>query len=204
MAIQKEFESELDKLFEVRTHWIRRAVGLIKLGRPKKIDKEKIKVKINKLNELAEKILIRDLLPALFEKMVNEKRQWRVTRGKGRGVYEKQRAFDRWFTKQIPFSNCIYVFWAGQKCKYIGRTIKGKGRPQNYFDKYWFQSVTRIDIYSTSRASELPALECMAVHRFEPSENDIKPSKRKWAKKCLICRRIQLIKGELKKIFRLK
>ena len=82
--------------------------------------------------------------------------------------------------------SCIYIFWAGQRCIYVGRTVSGRGRPQQHFEKGWFARVTRIDIYATGSPSEIPRLECIAIHNFDPVKNKRRASKAKWTKKCTI------------------
>ena len=88
----------------------------------------------------------------------------------------------------------IYIFWSGKKCKYVGKSIVGGTRPQIHFEKYWFNDVTKINIYSTSQRSQIPKLECLAIHRFEPSVNCYKPSFSGNAKSCPICDTEKLIK----------
>jgi hypothetical protein len=63
--------------------------------------------------------------------------------------------------------------------------------------------VTRVDVH-VSQYSLLPKLECLATHRFQPINNKIRPSKKKWAKKCSICKLRKEVGRELKRIFRLK
>jgi len=98
----------------------------------------------------------------------------------------------------------IYIFWSGKKCKYVGKSIVGGTRPQIHFEKYWFNDVTKINIYSTSQRSQIPKLECLAIHRFEPSVNCYKPSFSGNAKSCPICDTEKLIKQEIKSIFKLR
>ena len=93
---------------------------------------------------------------------------------------------------------------AKSKCIYVGRTIKGKGRPQSHFVKFWLNSVSRIDIYLTSQSSQVPKLECLAIHRFHPKENGMKASIPKWAKKCPVCEIQKNIRSELRQIFSLR
>jgi len=107
------------------------------------------------------------------DKLYDVKKQWHVKKGKGRGVDEKRQAFKDWSKKHIPYKNYVYIFWANKKCNYIGRTLKGKDRPQGHFEKHWFGNVTRIDIYAANAAREIPKLECLATHRFKPSRSKI-------------------------------
>lgn len=199
-----EFHSELDALFERRTSWLRKVVDKGIKSRPKVFDKNKRRKAIERLQNLATEALARDLAKKEFNKIVDKKKQWGCTKSKGWGRAEKQEHFNIWFQKHIPFKNCIYIFWKEKHAEYAGRTLRGKGRPQSHFDKFWFTGVKRIDIYSTSQASEVPKLECLAIHRFKPRQNGVKASTPKWAKKCPVCEAHKFIREELNKIFALK
>ena len=198
------FEDELDELFRARTHWIRTTVRGGKAGRPPIFDRHKVTKVIESLQDHASICLAKDCAQYEFEKLVNKKRGWHVTASKGWGRDAKRRNFDTWFERKIPFRNCIYLFWADSTCLYVGRTVHGKGRPQAHFEKYWFSRVSRIDVYSTSKASEVPKLECLAIHRFNPTENRRKASKKKWTQKCPVCEVHQWIHDELRDIFALR
>jgi hypothetical protein len=204
MKAQKQFEQELDRVFKERTHWLRQAVVGARPGKPPTFDKSKLSKRIEKLQFIASQCLVDEVVRSEFDRLVNEKRQWHPKRGKGKGIEEKKRSFDDWFDLSILFPNYVYIFWADSNCKYVGRSVRGKGRPQQHFEKYWFAPVTRIDVYSTSKASEVPKLECLAIHRFNPSENKKCAAMRKWSKKCPICSVNKLIKDELCNIFRFK
>jgi hypothetical protein len=199
--IQKQFESELDKLFKLRTHWLRGILGARSPGKPPIFNRAKRKRSIEKLQKLATQSLGYKLARVEFDRIIDKKLQWHPKRGKGWGRDEKKRKFKDWFESKIPYSNCIYIFWAGDKCVYVGRSIRGKGRAASHFVKHWFGYVTRIDVYSTSRASEIPKLECLAIHRFEPRENQNHSARVKWTKKCPVCEIHKDIKEELRSIF---
>lgn len=199
----KEFERKLDDLFHYRTHWLRSAVTKISAGRPPKLTKAKIDRNITALQALATDCLIKDVSKEHFKELIYTTRRWHL-KNKGWGRDEKKQSFDAWFEKYIPFKNYIYVFWANKKCIYIGRSGKGRKRVQGHFDKYWFTGVTRINIYSTPRKTDVPKFECIAKHLFEPTQNKIKPGTGNYDKKCPICSVHKFIKSELKKIFRLK
>jgi hypothetical protein len=204
MNYHKQFETELMRLFRIRTHWLRSVIGKASPGKPPVLNKRKLNERIRRLQTIASLWLVKHVARDEFQRLIDKKKQWHPKKGKGWGIEEKKRTFDKWFESQISFPNCIYIFWAGRKCKYVGRTIRGKGRPQSHFEKFWFLSITRIDIYSTSRASEVSKLECLAIHRFNPSENKKRAAGKKWTKKCPVCKVHKLIYSELKKIFKLK
>ncbi len=200
----KEFEAHLGKLFADRTHWLRMSVSKAKPGKPPVFHKRKVEKSIELLQMLAVEILKNSVaLKELNNKKEHPKKQWH-TANKGWGRDAKKQSFDLWFERYINYPNYIYVFWAGKKCKYVGRTVNGNGRPQSHFAKYWFSGVTRIDIYSTSKRSDVPKLECLAIHKFNPSENRNNASLPRWAKTCPICDTTNFIRKEIKYIFNLK
>jgi len=199
-----QFERVLFRLFRDRTHRLRDLVKSPGSGKVPGFNRKKREKAIGELQKLASSCLVKDYAKREFKKLVDKKRQWHVTTKKGWGRDKKKKSFDSWFSKHIPFPNCIYVFWAGPKCKYVGRTIKGKGRPHSHFNTYWFGCVTRIDIYSTSLSSEVPKLEFLATHRFNPTMSKIKSSKKKWTRKCPVCQTHKTISNEIRTLFRLK
>lgn len=204
MALPAKFESELEKLFRRRTSWLRRAIGTKKPGRPHVFNRKKVEPKLHALGELAVQIIVRRRARKEFRRVVDRKRQWHVSRGKGFGTDAKRRSFKRWYDKRIGSKSCVYAFWSGKKSVYVGRTLLGKWRPSGWFDRVWFQPVTRIDIHSVPRPSEVPKAECLAKHIFEPRENKNRPSIGKYTKKCPICEATREIDGELRSIFRLR
>ncbi len=204
MGLATKFERGLQRLFYRRTSWLRQAIGKNRPGRPHVFNRKNVEPKLEELGELATQILVRRRARREFHKTVEEKRQWHVKRGKGHGIDPKRERFKRWYDKSIGNRNCVYVFWAPHECVYVGRTIRGHGRPAGWFDRVWFQPVTRIDIYSVRRQSEVPKVECLATHLFDPKENKNWPSIGRYTKKCPICKATREIDHELKSIFRLR
>jgi hypothetical protein len=113
--------------------------------------------------------------------------------------------FEKWFKEKFPrLKNYVYVFWGNKKkCLYVGKTGKGGSRISSHFIKHWFGSTRRIDIFS-STASQIPKLECLAIHHFEPVYNKNKAATKNWTKKCPLCTIHKDIEKELRKIFRLR
>jgi hypothetical protein len=199
-----QFHRVLDGLFERRTSWLRKVVDKGIKTKPKIFDKNRRRKGIKRLKLLATDCLARDLAKREFRAMIDKKKQWQCTRSKGWSHKDKKHHFKVWFTRNIPYKNCIYVFWKGRKAEYVGRTLKGKNRPQCHFDKIWFHGTTRIDIYSTSQASQIPKLECLAIHRFQPKQNGQRAAVQKWAKRCPVCKIHKQIESELRDIFALR
>jgi hypothetical protein len=145
MALVKQFEDDLKELFLRRTAWLRGSIGKKTPGPPPAFTKKKVKGALERMTLTARQILIKQRGRKRFKSLVVLKRQWQVNSGKGFGRRAKKTAFRRWYDKSVRSNNCVYVFWSGRKCVYVGRTLRGKGRPSSSFDKFWFSSVTRID-----------------------------------------------------------
>ena len=204
MALTKTFDRKLKSLFDRRTAWLRTAIGKKRPGRPHEFTKKKVGPKLDELENIAAEILVGRRARKEFRRSIDGMRQWHVKRGKGHGFRAKKESFGDWYDKKIGHKNCVYVFWAKKDCVYAGRTLRGKSRPVEWFDRYWFSRVTRIDIHTVRRQSEVPKVECLAVHLFDPTENTNWPSLEKYTKKCPICKATKAIDAELKSIFRLR
>jgi len=197
------FDRHLQKLFDDRTHWLRRQVRKPGRGKAPSLNRAKVDRAIHRLQSLAEDYQLNSHAIARLRGLYKLKKQWH-TSNKGWGIDQKRKAFVQWFDKNIRHDNCVYVFWAKRKCRYVGRTLAGKNRPQSQFQKYWFLGVTRVDIYASQGAREIPKLECLATHLFQPIYSKVKPAAQKWFSKCPICETRRLIRSELKAIFRLR
>ena len=139
-----QFNRRLHKLFDDRTVWLRRAVQQRNPGRSPSFDRKKVSRTIAALQELASQAVVKKAAQKEFSKIVDQKKQWRVSNSKGWGWRAKRESFDNWFQLKIPYPNCIYVFWSGRKSCYVGRTVRGKGRPQSHFGKSWFHGVDSV------------------------------------------------------------
>jgi hypothetical protein len=203
MAFSKSFEWELDRLFRQRTHWLRRELGAKGAGKPPEFGRRKVNAGITKLQTIASDGLAHKLAKVEFEEHVSDKKNYHV---KGRGPEDKKAKFEEWFA--IYFHKrrgLIYAFWGNEnKCIYIGRTGPHGSRPSSHFDKYWFSSVKRATIFSIGKKSHIPKLECLAIHRFQPTQDKNKAATRKWTKACPLCTTHKYIEEELRSIFRFR
>ena len=198
------FDRTLQKLFTDRTHWLRAQVRTPKRGKAPGFNKKKVEKSIEKLKALATRCLLRGHAIDGLNQLYDLKKQWHVSSGKGRGVDEKRKAFAAWFGKSIHYKNCVYVFWAKRRCRYVGRTLKGKNRPHSHFEKWWFPGVTRVDVYAARGKKNISKLECLTTHRFQPVYSKIKPSGLRWNTRCPICELHREIRSEVKSTFRLR
>lgn len=199
-----EFRRELNGLFSLRSHWLRSSVEGARPGPPPSLNRKRLHRSIWRLQDLASKALAVKLAREQFQESVKGRRSWHPKKGKGHGRDAKKRTFKRWFRTKFGKGTYVYVFWNRRRCIYVGKTTKSGGRIAGHFDKHWFGGVSRIDVYQTNGRRSLPALECLAIHRFQPSRNKFRAERKKWTSKCELCRVHRQIKDELTDIFRLR
>jgi len=202
MSKSVEFNKTLLRLFEHRSDWLLHVIGKRRPGAPPAFGRKKLQRAIQNLQMIASAALASKLAKTEFANaVVGKKRAWHV---RGRGAEGKRRVFNKWFEEHIPYRSVIYVFWKGRRCLYVGKTRHGQGRPSAHFDRIWFSGVTRIDVYAVKGKRSLPSMECLAIHRFQPSKNKNKAQSAKWTKKCPLCRVHRSIKSEVESIFKRK
>lgn len=203
MSYQSQFNRELDKLFKRRTDSLRHHIGQPRKGKTPAFNKKWRDNAINKLTEIAKEAQVHEYAEQEFSRRALRKRPW-WPKEHGPGEDKKKAAFKDWYDKKLLKDDCIYVCWRNKQCIYVGRTEAGAGRIVKHFGRVWFPSITRIDIYPARSKKDLPALECVAIDRYKPRENDTSASKKKGAAKCRLCKSTRQIKRELRAIFPLK
>ncbi|MCK6479117.1 MAG: GNAT family N-acetyltransferase [Planctomycetes bacterium] len=175
-------------------------------GKPPAFSRKDVRRAIDKLQSVASDALARDLARDEFEEGVAEKRSWHAKRGKGFLFDDRKWAFLDWFDERFRGRKraFIYVFWNRRRCVYVGKTARSGRRIASHFDKRWFGPVTRLDVYAMRGRRVLPALECLSIHRFQPTRNKVKAESRKWTRKCELCSIHREIEEEVSSIFRLQ
>lgn len=202
MAFSKTFEGELNSLFRQRTYWLRQQLGTTGAGKPPHFGRKKVTQGISKLQEIASKALSQKLAKVAFEEHVKLKKNYRI---KGRGPADKKVKFEKWFAAFERRKGLVYVFWRNNKqCVYVGRTGSHGSRPSSHFDKYWFSCVTRVTILDVKNKSQIPKLECLAIHHFRPKRNKNRAATKRWTKACPLCTTHKYIENELRDVFRFR
>jgi hypothetical protein len=203
VAFSKEFERELSRLFHQRTDWLRRKLGTKRPGAPPQFGRHKVTAGIQTLQEIASDAFARKLARAEFDEHTAYRKSYKI---KGYGRPDKKKRFEEWFTAHFGGAKgVIYTFWGKhQRCIYVGRTGASGVRPSAHFEKFWFSPVKRVTVYEVSGKRHVPKLECLAIHRFQPSQNKNTAATKKWTKACPLCETHQHIEAELRDMFRLK
>lgn len=204
MSRAKDFVRELDSLLHRRTDWLRHAISRRKPGNPKAFGKQHIDRGVRRMQALASDALAAKLAKNLFEAEKDFRKSWHPKKNKGWGRQQKQRTFMRWFDEHVGPGPTIYVFWNGRRCLYVGKTDGSGGRVASHFVKHWFGAATRVDVYAVYRRRSLTALECMAIHRFQPTYNRAKAESKKWTQKCPLCAIHRDIEAEVRGLLRLR
>lgn len=194
---------------QLRTLFDHSAFKLIALVRPRPgkrpaFGRRKIERVIGRLQDLAVKCRFRELVDRGMPPLYVRRIAWNVRSPVGRGPLAKRRAFEEWFESTVKASYCIYVFWAGRRCRYVGRSSNGGHRPKSHFEKHWMSGVTRVVIYECAGSRNLPQLECLATHRFDPSHSRVRPAAQRYRAKCPVCTLRRKVRREAKRIFRLR
>lgn len=198
------FRSELDRLFRRRTHWLRSSVEGPHPGPPPKLGRSHVRRAVTRLQALASAALAHKLARDEFEDGVLLRKSWHAKKGKGRGADLKRGSFNEWFDEHLRPGTYVYVFWNRRRCIYVGKTARSGRRISSHFDKHWFGGVTRVDVYRVKGRRVLPSLECLAIHRFQPTRNKFRAERRKWTRRCQLCTIHRRIDEELRSIFRLR
>ena len=199
-----DFRRELDALYERRTDWLRHCLTGGRPGRPPKFSRKTLNEAIRRLQSIASDALATSLAKTEFSDRVEEKHRWLVRNTKGWGRDAKQKTFKQWYRKNVRHRRCIYVFWEEDRCLYVGKSTGGGGRIGSHFREYWFGRATRIDVYTVRGKRDLPILECLGIHRFQPAYNKSKAEEKKWTAKCPLCKLHRDIDAELRSVYRLR
>jgi hypothetical protein len=200
MSHQAQFNRELDKLFRRRTDGLRHQIGQPKKGKIPAFNKRLRERTIKRLTEIAKEAQVHEYAERAFSQRARQKRPW-WPKEHGTGGERKKVAFRSWYKTKHLKKACIYVHWKERQCIYVGRTEIGSRRILNHFDKAWFPSITRIDIYPARGKKDLPALECLAIDKFKPRKNDMSAANKKGASKCPLCKSVRQIRSDLRAIF---
>lgn len=197
------FERQLRRLFD---HWSADLVSLVRprRGREPKIDKRKLRAAIGRMQDAAEECHFRSLVVHGMRDRHERRVIWRVRTDGGRGPQAKRAAFEDWYERRVGAKNCVYVFWAGRRCRYVGRTTAGQHRPKTHFEKHWAVGVTRVDVYVCRGRRALPSLECLAMHRFLPSHNRARSARQRYLGNCPVCVLRRRVRRAALRIFRLR
>lgn len=204
MSNEADFRRELNALYERRTDWLRHCLSGGRPGAPSKFSRTIVNKAIEKLQDIASDALAKNLARSEFSDRVEDRHRWYNRKKKGWGRDAKKTNFKAWYKEKVRHRRCIYAFWAKDRCLYVGKSAKGAGRVAGHFTEFWFGRASRIDVYAVTGDRDLPMLECLGIHRFQPIYNKSKAEEKKWTAKCPLCKLHRDIESELRSIYRLR
>ncbi|MEK7469884.1 MAG: hypothetical protein AAB074_21155 [Planctomycetota bacterium] len=195
MGNKTDFHRKLDDLWSRRTEELRALVGIRHRGPRLKFNKKIREQRIRELTELATEILREDAKDEI-EARLNQTGRRHI---RGYGIQDR---FDRiwdWAESWIR-GPIVYLFWKGSRCLYVGRGNSWK-RLGSYEKSWYLKEADLLEVLCVAGKSNLPLVECLCVHLYEPRDNKSKPANKKWGKSCPICLTHDRIQDELRFVF---
>jgi len=194
----RRFLRLLDDLQQRRAGKLRRMVVGGTKG-PKREFSGKVRSKLTrKMMDAAGEVLVRRYARPEFRKTIGRGRQRHI---KGHGIKKRFDCIWEWAKRKLD-GPIVYTFWRGKKCLYAGKGNSYR-RLWSYRKTIYLKEADLLEVWEVKKR-ELPKVECLAVHLFEPRYNEVKPARVKYSKKCPVCQRLRKIKRELRSLFRLK
>ena len=198
MAYATEFLHVLNQAVERRIESIKRIV-IAGPGAPKKLDK-KIRNKLRALLlDSASRILVREKAKRELRKLILRKRLRHIA---GYGIDGRFDHIYEWARMKVR-GPIVYAFWNGKKCLYVGKG-KSHKRLKGYKKSYYLKAADCLEVWQVASKNRLASAECLAIHLFNPRDNEKKAAKVKWGRKCPVCKRHDALKEELDYLLRLK
>lgn len=193
MKTESEFKKELKNTLFDRAHPIFRELGIKKVSQDRDWTRKYREERIQRLWEIAEKMLLPQANRELNEYISS--RKLKMFRGpkkvRGERLYS-------WAKENFPKGPILYIFWKKDRCIYVGTGDSnyriGNYRKSKYIDR---SEADSLEIFSVRGKSNKPRVECLACHIFKPKDNQNSPSKKKYSKTCYICHKKKLIRSRL-------
>lgn len=221
MAKTKEFDDILDDLFIRRTWDLRRDLHLATSKKPKEFSPVILRKKLEKLQKVATEILLRHGIGKALRQLVNRRYQYRRRELTGHGADERFEQLKLWAKSHVPRRlPVVYSFWRGRRCLYVGRTGLSRSKhnrhnPLNghvlisrlngHKDKRYFRSTgVSFDVFGVSQKRQLGEAECLAMHLYNPRDNERKAAHHKWGSGCQICKVHDHVREDLASLFKQK
>ena len=199
MALAKQFSNKLEALWKRRTAELRALVIPRGVGHPPKFSRQVRDRLINHLLEDATALLLHREGRSEFRVVAPHRRLRQI---KGHGLAKRAGNLLTWAEAKLD-GPIIYCFWKGKKCLYVGRGATWR-RLKSYEKSAYLLQANCVEVFLVKNKSQLGKAECLATHLFEPRDEKMKPAKAKWGKACPICHKHDLIRAELKTLFKIK
>lgn len=198
MALQKQFENHLDEIWHRWTDSLRSRVRS-RRGARKTFSRQHREKCIERLSGTAETFFVKR----------DAKNSWRCLVVAQRRVLLNQRGVSRKHQRLMELIDTlrdgpiIYTFWRGKTCLYVGKS-RSTSRLKSYRRSTILDKATRCCVFSIRAQSFLEQAECLAIHLWNPKQNEYRAAERHYSKKCPICKEVKQITRELRDLFRLR
>ena len=199
MALAKQFSRKLDHLWKLRTADLRALVIPRGVGQPAKFSRRVRERHIDQLLDDATEVLLKREGRGEFKKVTIGRHLRQI---KGRGLLDRGNNLLQWAEEKLR-GPIVYAFWRRRKCLYVGKGESWK-RLRIYHKSAYLLQAQCVEVFRVAGMSQLPKAECLATHLFKPRDRKVRPARVRWGKACPICRKHDLIRYELKTIFKMK
>lgn len=199
MALSKQFTNKLDQLWHRRTAALR--AGVVPHGRGKVLGfTKKLREKIvGELLGIATRIIVRRVAKKSLSSIVERRHLHFVA---GHGLLKRGDDLVAWAKRKLD-GPIVYVFWHGKRCLYVGKGLTWN-RLRGYRKSAYLVQATRIQVFQLRSKSLLARAECLAIHMFHPRDNKVKAAKVKWGKACPVCEKHDLVRHDLRGLFKMR
>ena len=194
---QSSFTRQLKRLYDARVGKILHDVG-IQRGRLKQFTKDFRDRQIEKLGQIATRILIRQGAHRALRRIT------KITSHNFIRPREPEEQILAW-ARKFRSKPVMYTFWRDGRCVYVGRTEHFSGRLRGHLDNRHTRPGpgTMIKVHVLAGKSQLHKAECLAITLFDPVKNSVKAASRRYSRHCKICNVQKNIRKELRSIFAL-
>lgn len=199
MSLKISFNKQLDRLWKRRTESLRILIHGAKSGRSMHFSRETRDKAIANILATATSLLLKNQGADEFRSVVGKRRLWQV---KGRGLNSRGANLCN-FSSHFNGTPIVYVFWRGRRCLYVGKGNSGS-RLRAYQKSAYLREASCIEVFVVRSRSLVGKAECLATHLFGPRDNKVKAARKKWGKKCPICRGHDQLRVEIRSLFKMK
>ena len=199
MALAKQFTTKLDKLWHRRTAAVRALVVPHGRGKVATFTRRKREQLVGEILDVASQILVRRIAKRSFADTTKRRHLHFVS---GRGLLGRSADLVDWADRKLD-GPIIYVFWRGKRCLYVGKG-KSSRRLRGYQKSAYLLQATRVEVFAITSRSQLARAECLATHLFRPRDNKVMAAKVKWGKACPVCKHHDVVRQELRDLFRMR
>jgi len=199
MGLANDFSKRLDRLWERRTAELRAVVIPRGRGAAPKFTRAVRERFFEELLDMASKILVGRDAKRQLKRITKERRLLHIG---GRGIIRRGNNLSTWVYEKLS-GPIIYTFWKGDRCLYVGKGQR-PSRLYHYERSAYLLEADCVMVLGIKSKSYLGRAECLATHLYSPRDQKVKPARVLWGKECPVCRKHDIVRSELKGLFRIR